>query len=79
MPFSSFYDLKKDVARFFLGNLKAGKEIKAIEDQMVTPTYVNDIADGLKTLILTFDYFRAKNYWLAIGLASLLKFLFLTL
>lgn len=51
MPFSGFYPEKKDVARFFLGNLKAGKEVKAIEDQMVTPTYVGDIADGLKTLI----------------------------
>lgn len=51
MPFSGFYFEKKDVARFFLGELRAGKEIKAIEDQMVTPTFVNDIADALKVLV----------------------------
>lgn len=51
MPFSGFYAEKKDVARFFLEELKAGRGVKAIEDQWVTPTYVNDIADGLKTLI----------------------------
>jgi hypothetical protein len=28
-------------------------------------------------LMLTFDNLRAKNYWLAVGCASLLKFLFL--
>lgn len=28
-------------------------------------------------LILTFGYFKNKNYWLAVGVASFLKFLFL--
>lgn len=51
MPFSPFYTLKKDVARFFLEELRKGNKIKAIEDQKVTPTYVNDIADALKILI----------------------------
>ena len=47
MPFSSFYDLKKDVARFFLDKLKSGSEITAIEDQNITPTSVSDIAHAL--------------------------------
>lgn len=51
MPFSSYYDLKKDIARFFLEQLKTGNKIKAIEDQRVTPTLVNDIADVLKVLL----------------------------
>ncbi len=50
MPFSSFYELKKDVARFFLKELQNGRKIKAIEDQRVTPTYVNDIVNALKVL-----------------------------
>ncbi len=51
MPFSSFYEFKKDVARFFLEQLKAGKSIKAIEDQRVTPTIVSDIAGALKQIV----------------------------
>lgn len=53
MPFSDFYEEKKDIARFFLGELRKGNKIKAIEDQRVTPTIVSDIADGLKTLVLS--------------------------
>ncbi|MBI2019285.1 NAD(P)-dependent oxidoreductase [Candidatus Daviesbacteria bacterium] len=51
MPFSPNYELKKDIARFFLEQLRAKKEIKAVEDQKITPTLVSDIAAGLKTLI----------------------------
>lgn len=51
MPFSPNYELKKDIARFFLEQLKAKKEIKAVEDQRISPTLVSDVAVGLKTLI----------------------------
>lgn len=51
MPFSSFYERKSDVARFFLGELQNGRRIKAIEDQRITPTYTNYIVDALKILI----------------------------
>lgn len=51
MPFSPFYEIKKDIARYFLGELKAGNKIKAIEDQRVTPTLVLDIAAALKATI----------------------------
>lgn len=53
MPFSPFYELKKDIARFFLDQLKSGNHITAIEDQRITPTLVSDIADALKTIILS--------------------------
>ncbi len=53
MPFSPFYEFKKDVARFFLQELKMGKQIKAVEDQRITPTLVSDIAAALKILILS--------------------------
>lgn len=51
MPYSAHYDLKKDIARFFLGELKSGNKIKAIKDQRITPTYVSDIANALRVLI----------------------------
>lgn len=51
MPYSAFYGLKKDVARFFLQELKNGKTVKAIEDQWITPTLVDDIADALRVFI----------------------------
>ncbi len=51
MPFSSHYELKKDVARFFLEQLRMKNPIKAIEDQRITPTLVNDIADALKIFL----------------------------
>lgn len=51
MPYSSYYLLKKDVARFFYEQLKKGEKIKAVEDQRITPTLVNDIADALNILL----------------------------
>lgn len=51
MPFSSHYELKKDVARFFLGQLKDGNPVKAVEDQEITPTLVDDIANALSILL----------------------------
>ena len=51
MPYTAHYKLKKDIARFFLEQLKDGKQIKAIEDQKITPTLVSDIANALKVFI----------------------------
>lgn len=51
MPYSPFYELKSDVARFFLTQLKEGNAIKAIADQRVTPTLVDDIVNALKILL----------------------------
>lgn len=50
MPFSPFYEPKKDVARFFLGELQNSKSMQAIGDQKVTPTYVNYIINALRKL-----------------------------
>lgn len=51
MPFSANYALKKDIARFFLEELKNGNQVRAVEDQKITPTLVLDIANALKELI----------------------------
>lgn len=52
MPFSFFHEQKKDIARFFLGQLESGNRIKAIEGQRITPTLVDDISEALKNIIL---------------------------
>ncbi len=51
MPYSPSYEAKLDVARFFLDQLRKGKQVKGIDDQQITPTLVLDIAYALKTLI----------------------------
>ena len=51
MPFTSYYGLKRDIARFFLNQLKENRKIKAITDQKVTPTYTQDIADALIAIL----------------------------
>lgn len=51
MPYSSRHKEKKDIARFFLEQLKLGNQIKAVEDQRITPTLVDDIAVSLAILV----------------------------
>lgn len=51
MPFSPYYQEKKDIARFFLEQFRMGNRIKAIADQRITPTLVDDIVYVLKVII----------------------------
>lgn len=51
MPFSSHYELKKDIARFFLNQLKDNQPVKGVEDQRITPTIVNDISSALAVFL----------------------------
>lgn len=51
MPYSAHYELKKDVARFFLEQLKSNNNIIAIEDQRITPTLVDSIVNALKVIL----------------------------
>lgn len=51
MPYTAHHELKKDIARYFLGELKEGREIKAVSDQRISPILIDDIASGLKVLI----------------------------
>lgn len=50
MPYSSHFEKKKDFARFFLESLQQGKEIKSIEDQNITPIFVDDLVMALQKL-----------------------------
>lgn len=51
MPFTSNYDLKKDIARFFLDQLRQKRKIQAITDEKITPVYTSDVANALIVLI----------------------------
>lgn len=50
MPYSSHFEKKKDFARFFLESLQQGKEFKSIEDQNITPIFVDDLVLALQKL-----------------------------
>ncbi|MEK7616953.1 MAG: NAD(P)-dependent oxidoreductase [Patescibacteria group bacterium] len=51
MPFSPHYELKKDIARFFLEQLNRNRKIKAISDARVTPIFVEYVANALFAII----------------------------
>lgn len=51
MPYSAYYEFKKDVARFFLEQLKLENSIRAVLDQRITPTLVLDIANALSEIV----------------------------
>ena len=53
MPYRAKYEIKKDIARFFLSELKKGNEIKAIIDQSTTPTFIDNIAKALSEIVKT--------------------------
>ncbi len=51
MPYSSHFEKKKDFARFFLESLQQGKEFKSIEDQKITPVFVDHLVAAFQKLI----------------------------
>lgn len=51
MPYCVDYPLKKDVARYFLSQLKQGLKIQAIDGQKITPTFVDDLALAFDLII----------------------------
>lgn len=76
MPYSAYFELKQDVARFFLGELKVGNRVKAIKDQRITPTFVDDISGALWVLIEKEEqgiyHVSSLNYTSAFDFANLL-------
>lgn len=50
MPYSAYFAKKSDIARFFLRSLQGKKQIKAVIDQNITPTYVGNIARAIAVL-----------------------------
>ncbi len=54
-PYGSTVEHKKDVVSSLLDGLREKKPIKGITDQFFTPTYIDDIAEGLKHLFNHFS------------------------
>jgi len=50
-PYQARYEGKVDLVRFILGKLRNSEELTLVEDQVVTPTFVDDIANGIRFLI----------------------------
>lgn len=51
MPYSPFYEAKLDIARFFLGQLKKGSQITAVDGQRTTPILIDDIVNALSLIL----------------------------
>lgn len=51
MPYCIDYGIKKDVARFFLSQLKQGLKVFAIDEQKITPTFADDLAKAFAEII----------------------------
>lgn len=54
-PYRSNFDLKKDFVRTIKSRLESGQEIAGITDSLITPTFIDDIAYGLKYLMNNFS------------------------
>lgn len=50
-PYRKEFALKKDFVRALLERMKSGKEVNAIKDQVICPTFIDDIATVINELI----------------------------
>ena len=50
-PYRAEYQIKKDFFREFLDRLNRGQEIKAVTDHIFCPTFIDDIAYAIDTLV----------------------------
>ncbi len=50
-PFRSNFPTKIDLVRKIIDKLKSGQEVKMFSDQIITPTFIDDIAQGLTLVI----------------------------
>lgn len=76
MPYSANYDQKSDIARFFLSQLRSNSQIRAVEDQEISPTLVDDIANALAVVVDKkpggVHHVAAKNYTTPFEFAKLI-------
>lgn len=54
-PYRSSFESKKDFVRNIKSLLEEGRELKMVTDSSITPTFIDDIAFGLKHLILNYN------------------------
>lgn len=55
-PYRTEFVPKKDFARAILSRLENGEKVKAVGDQIVTPTFIDDVACALDKLIDSFAF-----------------------
>ncbi|MFA5770911.1 MAG: SDR family oxidoreductase [Patescibacteria group bacterium] len=60
-PYRASFELKKDFFRTFKSYLEIGKTLSMITNSLMTPTFIDDIAFGLKSL---FSNFKPEIYHL---------------
>jgi len=46
-PYRSVFEPKKDIFRALKSQLEAGKSLSMVEDSLMVPTFIDDIAQGL--------------------------------
>lgn len=54
-PYRSAYEIKKDIFRTLKGLLEGGKTLSMVNDSLMVPTFIDDIAFGLKYLMNNFS------------------------
>lgn len=54
-PYRSTYEIKKDIFRSLKSLLEAGKPLLMVEDSLMVPTFIDDIAYGLAYLMNNFS------------------------
>jgi len=54
-PYRSFYDIKKDIFRKIKDLLEGGKPLVMVEDSLIVPTLIDDIAEGISYLMNNFS------------------------
>lgn len=50
-PFRAYFNKREDIVRMFISSLRQGKTVKAVKDQIITPTFIDDIATAIPTII----------------------------
>ena len=50
-PFRAYYERKEDIVRMFISALSQGKTVRAVKDQIITPTFIDDIAYAIRSCI----------------------------
>jgi len=67
-PYTGYPSTKLDLVRTLFGRMKSGETVRAFDDQIITPTYLDDVVDGL--LLLAREPQRGEIYHL-VGSESL--------
>ena len=80
-PYRSAFETKKDIFRTLKSHLESGKSLSMVEDSLMVPTFIDDIAAGLEYLMNHFSnevfHLVGKNamspYALAMTIADVFK------